>query len=152
MVRLGKFLFSLFLIFVCIFIGAIFFLVQRDFLIMHWPFGLQDQYQIIKKTKEHVALRKKVRFYFSRDDKFFFEEKTIVWFCSKAENLKHLVNNWLSYLHEERITDKKVYLETVLLSKDDEQAFFSFDQILVGKEWSIFKKWFSVPWSIDGFL
>ena len=141
MSRLNRFLLSLFLLFFCVFSGAIFFIIQRDFLIIYWPFDSQNRDKIIKKTKEHIVLRKKVMLYYPQDDKFFSEEKTIVWFDSKAENLKHLVNNWLSFLHEERVMDKKVYLETVLLSREDEQVFFSFDQVLVGKEWSIFKKW-----------
>ena len=54
---------------------------------------------------------------------------------------KHLINNWLSFLHEERVINKKVVLEAVSLEQTDQRAYFSFDQTPLDREWSIFKKW-----------
>ncbi len=122
-------------------IGSTFFLVQRNWLIVQWTLGSFEQEEIANQTKQDVVLRKKVDLYYWKDDKFFSEETTFIWFANKAENLKHLINNWLSFLHEERITEKKVSLETVFLAESDQQAYFSFDQSPMEKEWSTFKKW-----------
>ena len=43
-------------------------------------------------------------------------------------------------MQEERILEKRVYVDSVALSKDN-QIFFSFDCNPLEKEWSIFKKW-----------
>ena len=132
------FYFSFFLF--CIFCGAFFFLIQRNWLVIHWTFGFDEQ-RLIDQTRQDVALRRKLKLYYSRDDKFFFEDQTFVWFSNKSENLKHLINNWLSFLHEERVINKKVALETVSLEQTGQEAYFSFDQTPLHREWSIFKKW-----------
>jgi len=69
------------------------------------------------------------------------EETDFIWFSNRSENLKHLINNWLSFLHDERIIEKKVLIETVSESDFDQVTYLSFNQSPLDREWSIYKKW-----------
>ncbi len=138
---LRKYLLYLFLVLGCLFVGAIFFLIQRNWLIIQWTLGGENQDDVIIQSRQDIALRKKVDLFYFKEDKFASEESTFVWFSNKSENIKHLISNWLLFLHAERILCKKVCLESVALSQDDQQAFFSFDQLPLDREWSILKKW-----------
>lgn len=133
-------IFSLFLS-LFILIGSIFFLIHRNLLIVYLSLGSSDQENIIDQTKRDIALRKKIKLYYPKEDKFLYEEKALVWFPDNTENLKHLINNWLLFLQEERIINKKIYLESVALDKVGSQAYLSFDVFPLDREWSIFKKW-----------
>ena len=132
---------SFFLIIFCIIIGMFFFLIQRKILLIHWDFRKTEDLENIEKNNENITLHKKVNFYYWKDEKFCFEEFTFVWFSSDTENLRHLINNWISFLHEERILSRKISLDTVSLSQNNQQAYLSFDQFFLDREWSIFKKW-----------
>ncbi|MCK4650752.1 hypothetical protein KAT08_01125 [Candidatus Babeliales bacterium] len=121
--------------------GAVFFLIQKNWLIVYLNVDLKKKKYIVKGAEKYTSLRKKVHLYYWKDDKFESELIDFVVFSNKAENLKHLINNWLSFLQEERILSKKVCLNTVSLSKDGQQVYFSFGQSPFEREWSIFKKW-----------
>ncbi|MFC1894419.1 hypothetical protein ACFLYH_00550 [Candidatus Dependentiae bacterium] len=132
----------LFLVFIiCSFsMGVFFLLIHRNFLIIHWNFNLIKQESILEHKNSNISERKVVKFYFWRNNKFIFENKTIVFVKNNSENLKHLINNWLSFLHEVRFLQKKIFLKSVALSNDS-QVFFLFDCNPLDREWSIFKKW-----------
>ena len=115
--------------------------MQKDLLIVNLSLGFMAQDGVIDQTKKDIALRKKVKLYYHKGEKFLFEEKALVWFSDKAENLKHLINSWLLFLHGERIINKKIYLESVGLDKTDLQVYLSFDATPIDREWSIFNKW-----------
>ena len=117
-----------------------FFLIQRNWIVFQWPF-FSSSFEEMVSNNSDVALRKKISFFYYKDEKFFKEESTLVWFSCKSENLKHLVNSWLVFLQEERLIDKAVYLESVALSDDGQSAYFSFNQSFLSRDWSIFKKW-----------
>lgn len=128
-----------------IFVGAVFFLIQRDWLIIQWTLGGSgNSEEVATSIVSDVALRKKVKLYYFKDDKFLYEYSIFVWFSNKVEDLKHLINNWLSFLHEERILEKKVGLETVCFAPSNSQVYFSFDQPLFDKQWPTFKKWYLI--------
>lgn len=123
----------------CFLGGAFFFFIQREWLILNFNFGLRKS-NLDFLPKQSLSLRRKVKMYYWANDKFLFEEQVFIWFSDKSEVLKHLINNWLSFLHQERLIDKKVFLETVMIDQSGQQAYFSFNQNLFGHEWSIFHK------------
>jgi hypothetical protein len=129
-----------FIVFSCFLLGTIFFLVQRDLLIFKVNLKFWDNGGDLIKTSHDSYLRKKVKLYFFKDEKFLNEEEFFVLLADKSENLKHLINNWLAFLQQERLLDKKVYVENVLIDQGGQLAYISFDQSPFNYEWSIFQK------------
>jgi hypothetical protein len=132
------FILGVFFLFFC---GAVFFLIQRNWLIVQLTLGSDDIEEMVRSAKENVVLRKKVRFYYWKDDKMEIESANFIWLNNRSENLKHLVNNWLAFLCEERIINKRVLLDSVAISKDGQSVYFSFDQNPFNREWAIIDKW-----------
>ncbi len=134
-------LFYLIIPFSFMFCGFIFLLIQKDLLIVNLSFGSIISDDVVDQTKKDIALKKKVKLYYQRGEQFLYEEKALVWFSDKSENLKHLINSWLLFLYGERIIGKNIYLESVGLDKKGLQVYLSFDVTPIDREWSIFKKW-----------
>ena len=121
--------------------GSLFFLIQRNWLIIYWALGASEEGKTLMQPKKDIVLRKKVKLYCWKDELVFVENVTLIWFCDKADNIKHLVNYWLSFLYEERILDRRVNVESVGLSEFKQEVYLSFDQFPFNREWSIYKKW-----------
>jgi len=132
---------KIFLSFAFFCVGALFFLVKRKWLIVRWVPGYKRSDSVSYLLKKRISPKRKVNFYFWKNDDLKNEESSFVLLSSKAENLKLIVGNWLSFLYEERILDKKVGIESVALSVCGQIAYLSFDKNLLGREWSIEKKW-----------
>lgn len=132
--------FILFITFICFFAGGVVFLINRNWIIIQIPIQIFQEKEDFLKIKKNVVLRKKVNLYYWKDEKFNSEKVDMVWFAKKAENLKHLVNNWLSFLQEERIINKNVYLESASLSESEQEVYLSFDQVPFLRDWSTFDK------------
>jgi hypothetical protein len=130
--------FYFWLIFFCFLFGAFFFFIQREWLIFRFNFGFIKSKELF--NKQDLPLQQKVKMYYWKEDKLFFEEQTFVWFSDSSQTLKHLVNNWLSFLHQERLIDKGVSIENVLIDITKQRAYFSFDQTIFTHEFSIFDR------------
>lgn len=135
-----KISFYFLIIFFCILGGVLFFFIQREWVIFKFNFGFGKTNSDLF-SKQDLSLRRKVKMYYWKDEKILFEEQMLIWFANKSETLKHLVNNWLSFLHQERLIDKKISLETVMIDQGGQQAYFSFNQNPFDHEWSIFHKY-----------
>jgi hypothetical protein len=122
-----------------LFIGMLFFLIQRNWLVVKWV-GLWGQEKMTAERKKDIAARKKIDIFFWKDEKFQKETLSSVWFRNGAENIKHLINNWLVLLYEERVIQKSVRAETVALTDDGTSAIVSFEASFLGREWSTKKK------------
>jgi hypothetical protein len=137
--KINKFKFTA-LTLTCLTIGILMFLIQRNWLIIYWNFdSVENQ---IQPQKQDTSSRKKTRIYFWKDEKFKHEDTVIIWNAdTKSENLKHLINAWLSSILDERIISKKIDLETVTVSTQGQDAVISLSQTFSWQEWSIFKKY-----------
>lgn len=125
---------------ICLLAGTLMFLIQKNWLVIYWNFGTVEGETTLQKNAN--SARKKVRIYFWKDDKFKHEDTVIIWNNENSnENLKHLINAWLSAQLEEKVFTKKIELENVAVSTQDQDAFISFNQTFAWEEWSIFKKY-----------
>ncbi|MBD3231204.1 hypothetical protein GF322_00925 [Candidatus Dependentiae bacterium] len=126
-------------IIICFFIGIIFFIIQKSWIIIQWPFAsnLENVKFVVDSATE---LHKKVKFFYYKDERFLEENVDLLWIENKSENLKHLINNWFVFLREERLVDKPYYLETVAFADDLQTVYLSFNKSFLDQEWSIFKK------------
>ncbi len=120
-------------------IGAIFFLIQRKWLIIQWTFNTHENEAIA--AKKETVFKKDVTFFWWKREKMHHEKATVIWRHNKnAENIKQIINTWLGYLKNEKLIDPVVAIESVVLSPAEQEAYLSFNQPFSWKEWSIFKK------------
>jgi hypothetical protein len=93
-------------------------------------------------AKKETVLKKNITFYWWKHEKFHHEKATLIWRRDQnAENIKHVINNWLGYLKSEKLLDPVIAIDSVVLSPTEQDAYLSFNQAFSWKEWSIFKKW-----------
>lgn len=127
------------IIILCLFgflVGVIFFAFDRQWLIIRSPF--HDQEMVSTGAD---AERKQVSLYYWHHDKWTREQTEMVWSSDKAQTLKHLIDHWLTFMHEEEIMEKRVALESAILSPGEQELYISFDRNLFSKESSTFEKW-----------
>jgi hypothetical protein len=130
-----------FIIFLCcLFAGILFFLIQRQWLIIHWAsytptLGTKEK----NKTGEH---KKKLSLFYWKNDKFFHDDTYVIWYENTvSENLKTIITKWLTYITDEKILPHTPTIESVAILSTKHEAIISFSAIFDWKEWSIFKKW-----------
>lgn len=123
MKSLTYFLFFLF----CIFAGILFFAIQNELII----FNLST---VQKINQRKPANKKQVNLIFWQNNQWKTETHDLLWTNNKQQDLRCLINAWLTLLHEENIMEKKVTLHTVLLAASDQVAYFSFDSAPLPKE------------------
>jgi len=131
---------KLYISLVCLVIGIVLFLVQQNWIIFHW--GVNNSYNQLPMIKKDQITRKTVNLYFLKNEKFNSEKSTILWDESNTtHNLKQVVLHWLTCNQEEKIVSPSTVFENVVISNTG-QAYLSFNQSLLSKEWSIYKKWY----------
>ena len=125
----------------CFFLGMTVLLVKRSWLIVHWVPGYARSEASVSSSSKHIVHRKDVTLYYWKDGKVKKEIDSCICGAGKAEDIKLVVGNWLSFLYEERVLGKRVGIQSVALSASEQEAFFSFDHVPFAREWSIRKKW-----------
>jgi hypothetical protein len=118
----------------CFFAGILFFALYNEWIIIKSPRIFSDQLPTSLLKKKEIA-----HFYFHHN-KWKTEKQEILWAENDAINATNLINAWLSIVDEERITQKKITLQSALISTSG-SLYISFDQNLLTKEDPIFKKW-----------
>jgi len=128
------------IILVCFLLGFIYYLVQQHRLVVFFNFP-----KFFKESKFDVesltSKQQNYTLYFWKNDKFFSEESSVVWSSDSAENLKNLVNAWLSFAYQNKFMDKKVVAKSVSLTQSGQEVYVSFDGSPISLNWPIFKKW-----------
>lgn len=87
-----------------------------------------------------VIQKKQITHHYFHGDKWKIEKQELLWTESTEKNIFQLINAWLTLLDEERITAKKVMLQSALLSTAG-CVYLSLDHNILNKEDTIFKKW-----------
>jgi hypothetical protein len=119
----------------CLCVGLLFCAIYNQWIIFRFPTFVQtatgDTSAITKKQVTH--------FYFHHE-KWKMEKQELLWTENSAKNSEQLINAWLALLDEERITSKKIALQSALISISG-NLYLSFDHNIFAKEDPIFKKW-----------
>lgn len=132
--------FVFFITTICLAVGILFFLIQRQWLIIQWSFDTSNHE--IAFFKKETVLKKEVSFFWWKDNKFNREKASLIWREGKnAENLRQVINQWLTYLKGEKILEPSITVDSVALGSHEQEAFVSFNQPFSWKEWAIYKKW-----------
>lgn len=114
--------------------------------------GINDQWIIIcspflntkkpelasKTTKKHAVL------YYWHNNSWHQEQASILYCDNISNNIKLLINEWLSLNEAEQIIEKKVALESALICTSGQELFLSFSRNIFGKDESLFGKWMRI--------
>lgn len=87
-----------------------------------------------------AAEKKSATFFFYARDQWHELSKELIWHQDKKKLLKNIITQWLSILDEEGITDKRISLQSVVLSPSNTEVYISFDRNPFNKEASTFEK------------
>jgi len=115
--------------------GIIFFALYNQWIVFRSPFNISE---VVMPCG--IIQKKQVTFYYFHADKWKTDKQEILWSDKVDKNIFQVINAWLALLDEERITVKKVMLQSALISAAD-CVYLSFDHNILNKEETIFKKW-----------
>ena len=120
----------------CLLIAPIFFIFYNQRIILYFPITSHDS---LISSSSNIAKQIVTHIYY-KNDTWKKETQELLWTDNNAKNIHQLINAWLTILDEERITPKKITLQSALISKTD-TLYLSFDHQILYKENSIFNKW-----------
>ena len=123
-------------------IGAVFFMLQRNWLIVHFAYFPFVTSNPLPQTLQTTAQHKMIKAYYFKNDRWRYEEVRVIWHDQDmALAIKHIVKQWLSTLQDVGLVAVNIMVDSVAVSTPQTEAFISFDQTLFDKEWSIARKW-----------
>ena len=123
----------------CAISGTLFYAIDKGWIIINTP--VTTPHYTSQATHLPTALQKKVLLFFWRHDTWHHETTQLVWSEHNAQNIAYLINSWLSLLDDEKITTKKVSLQTAMLNPSGNELYVSFDRSLFSKEDTTYEKW-----------
>jgi len=84
----------------------------------------------MKTFSPNISMKKKVvKLIFWHEEAWHTEDVDVIWSdTNMVHNIHLIINRWLSVLDEEKVMDKKVTLQSVILSPSSREAFLSFDR------------------------
>jgi hypothetical protein len=119
-----------------VFLSAVlFFAVYNQWILFRSPFDIYSM-----TISSSVVQKKQIILHYFCNDAWKMEKQELLWSDSIEKNMLQLINAWFTLLDEERITAKKVMLQSVLISTAG-CAYLSFDHNILNKEETIFNKW-----------
>lgn len=92
--------------------------------------------------------KKKVTRVYWHNESWHAEETELLWSEDKAEIVLRLITSWLSLLDEEKVMEKKVSVQSAVLTQSGVEVYLSFDRNPFNKNQSTYEK---LMW-IEGIL
>ena len=124
----------------CALSGILFYAINRGLIIINTPLTTHPC-----KTTEpaHIsqAPHKKATLFFWHHNAWHQETTQLVWGEYSGQNIAYLINSWLALLDDEKLTSKKVSLQTAMLNPSGNELYISFDRSLFSKESTTHEKW-----------
>ncbi|MFA6262881.1 MAG: hypothetical protein WCW33_04940 [Candidatus Babeliales bacterium] len=134
--------FFIILLCICGLAGIIFFLIQRNWLIVQFTYTPSVASQQIQ---QNLTSKKAVKIFYWKKGSWRHEEASIV--CDEqnpTQTLQQLVKQWLTTLSDEQLIPQNCAIESIALSSPGSEAYLSFDRSFLIPEQSIIKKWYII--------
>ena len=120
--------------------GIIFFLVQRNYVIVQVtsnPFASPSL-----QAGGDVGSNRPIKIYFWKHDKWLTDDATVLWNQQDVtSNTSHVIKQWLLTLQDEHLVSSHILVESVSVDDAGSEVYVSFDHSLFAREWSIHQKW-----------
>jgi hypothetical protein len=137
-----KIQFFIILLCICGLGGIIFFLIQRNWLIVQFTYTPSVASQ---HTQQNLTSKKSIKIFYWKKGSWHHEEASIVWDeQNPTQTLQQLVKQWLTTLSDEQLIPSSCILESIALSSPGSEAYLSFDRSFFLPEQSIIKKWYII--------
>lgn len=117
--------------------GMLLFLIKKEIIM----FSFSSRKLFFNQEKKNIFIKKKVLFFNKTISEWKQEEAFLLWSNDNNEDSYQLINSWLVWLYEERVLEKKVKLQSVLLSPSGEELYISFDRSFLSTQASIYAQW-----------
>lgn len=122
---------------IAFFIGIFTYAIYNNWLIFNFPlFQKGNTFTSTKATEKRNVL-----VFFPHEQEIKNEPRTILWHSEKADSCFHLVSEWLTVLDEEEVLKKKVSLEAISFTQNNQTVLISFNRLPFGHSESTNKKW-----------
>ena len=131
----------IFLVLTALATGTLFFMVQRNWLVVHFAFSpfTGDQHAGMPVT---AAQQKKINVYYRKNSAWHHEEVAVIWHeQDMAQSLKHIVKQWLSVLQDVHQLAPHISVQSVAVASTGSDAYISFDASLFDPAVSITRSW-----------
>jgi len=115
--------------------GIFLYAVHQGWIIFHAPWNKQN----VTSPQTIQLNKKKVRLFFWHHENWNHEMTELIWSSDDADNINALLNRWLTVMEEDGIMEKKVAVESVLISHAD-QAYVSLNQTPFAQESTTYEK------------
>ena len=124
-------------ILVSIIASTCYFAYNQQWILVQNPFAPTQTIQTVQGTAQ---TKKTVKLFFWHHDAWRQETTTILWSDNQADALSSLIIRWLAMMDEEKQMTKKISLQSVAISSNDQEAICSLDRNPFGKHQSTFEK------------
>ncbi len=115
--------------------GILFYSIYNELIIFHLPSKRGEQ-----QITQGKAYRKNIPLIYWKHDAFITEEKELLITLHTQRTLLDIMTSWLHLLEEERILQKRVSVQSIMLDASGSEASISFDRNPLGKEYSTYQK------------
>jgi hypothetical protein len=134
--------FFVILLCLCSLVGIVFFLVQRNWLIVQFTYAPSIAHQ---QAQQSLTSKKSVKIFYWKKGSWHHEEASIVWDDQNlTQTLQQLVKQWLTTMVDEQLIPQNCTLESIALSSPGSEVYLSFDRSFLIPELSIIKKWYVI--------
>jgi hypothetical protein len=109
----------------CIIAGIALYAFIHEWIIIRNPLHLlnnKSDFPLASITKKRVTL------WYWHNDAWHHEQTDLIWSNEIQHNLNYLITSWLTMIDEEHIIDKKIALQSVLVTSSTSDVYFSFDR------------------------
>lgn len=118
--------------------GILLYMYSNGYIIFTYP-SYHTNIIICKKNMQHA--QQKLQLYYWNRHAWQTESIIAPVYHDTGEMLHYLMNHWLILLEQEHLLHKKITVETVLVSSDNQIAYVSFDHNPFNKEETTYHKW-----------
>ena len=114
-----------------------YFAYNQQWILVQNPFAATETLHIVQGT---VQTKKTVKLFFWHHDAWRQETTTILWSDNQADALSSLITRWLALMDEEKQMTKKIALQSIAISSNNQEAICSLDRNPFSKHQSTFEK------------
>jgi hypothetical protein len=116
-------------------IALLFLALQREWIIVQLP-----SWKTTQDNTAHSCMKQSVKLFWHQDRWASEPVEIIASQTNPAHTVKNLIDRWLTWLDEERLTDRKISLQSALATPDGTTIMLSFDRSPFGTENSTAQK------------
>jgi len=123
---------------VSLLIGMLYFACAYHIIIIRMPVSIEHEAALVAMKKKECPI------HYWHENAWHTEKMHLLWSVHDTTNIKQLLNGLFCFLQEENIFNKKITIDSVLLTRNNNDAYISFDHLPFTKEESIFEKWMRI--------